>query len=279
MKRRLKVFASLVCLFVIGLPAFSQPSSRSSETVIMDTFDAANGQEYLYNGESLNWDWGVNASRFVADGFPLWNYYEGIPNSLKQLLKGNGAEHKVFGVRTSFNRKGDNWFEVYPTKDGEPFEIPFIGDVRTIDFWVWGANYNYSLEVLVRDATGRIHVLQCGYLTFKGWKNIIVNVPGRIQQHSHMRSGPENLTFVGFRVRTDAEEFVDDYVIFFDQMKYTTNSLAYIYDGYELKEIDFSDAQGGGNSQSGQKKSNKSGTKKSSSSSGDDVEYVGDDAK
>ena len=58
-----------------------------------------------------------------------------------------------------------------------------------------------------------------------------------------MRSGPENMRFVGFRIRTDAEEYVDDYVVFFDQIKYTTNSLAVIYDGYELKDVDFGDSE------------------------------------
>ena len=138
----------------------------------------------------------------------------------------------------------------------KPFEIPFIGDVSTIDFWVWGANYKYYLEVMVRDATGRVHVLQAGTLAFNGWKNIIINIPGWIQQHSHLRSGPENLTFVGFRVRTDAEEYVDDFVIFFDHMKYTSNSLSFIYDGYELNDVDFGEAS-------------KSSSSKSSTSVGD----------
>ena len=126
MSRGLKVFVGLACLFVIGLPAFSQPSSRSIETFIMDNFDEANGQNYLYNGNTLSWDWAVNSSRFVAEGYPLTGYYEGIPNSLRMLLKGSGENHQVFGVKTAFNRKGDNWFEVYPTKDGKAYEIPLL---------------------------------------------------------------------------------------------------------------------------------------------------------
>jgi len=50
------------------------------------------------------------------------------------------------------------------------------------------------------------------------------------------------MTFVGFRVRTDPEEFVDDFMIYFDQLKYTTNSLAEMFDGYELKDTDFGDS-------------------------------------
>jgi hypothetical protein len=105
-----------------------------------------------------------------------------------------------------------------------------------MDFWVWGANYNYKLEVLVRDADGRVHVLKAGSLHFQGWRNIVLNIPTWIRQHSYIRSGRPDMTFVGFRIRTDVTAAVDNYVIFFDQLKYTTNTLSNIYDGYELKD-------------------------------------------
>lgn len=242
MKRGLKVFSCLVCFFVIGSQVFAQPSSKSVETFVIDNFDTTGAQNYMSDGVSLSWDWSVNASRFISEGYPKTGYYEGIPNSLKILRRGNDTPAKVYGVKSKFNRKGDNWFEVYPTKDGKPFEVPFVGTVTQVDFWVWGANYKYNLELMVRDATGRVHVLQCGSLAFNGWRNVIVNIPGWIQQHSLLRSGPENMTFVGFRVRTNVEENVDNFVIFFDQIKYTTNSLSFIYDGYELKDVEFEDS-------------------------------------
>lgn len=241
MKKGLKVLISLGCLFVIGLPAFAQPSSRSVETFVLDNFDKPGEQNYAYKGKSLNWEWAVTSSRFVAEGYPKTGYYEGIPNSLKALRRGDEGESKVFGVKTAFNRKGDNWFEVYPTVDGNPYEIPFVGTVTQMDFWVWGANYNYYLEIMVRDANGTVHILPAGNLRFQGWRNLVVNVPGWMVQHSALRSGPESLTFVGYRIRSDAEEYVDNYVIFFDQIKYTSNSLSFIYDGYELKDADFDD--------------------------------------
>ncbi|MCI5606192.1 MAG: flagellar filament outer layer protein FlaA [Treponema sp.] len=247
MKRGLKVFVGLACLFVIGLPAFSQPSSKSVETFVLENFDSVGEQNYNVNGVSYNWDWAVNASRFVAEGYPKKGYYDGIPNSLKVLMKGRDVEPKVLGVKAAFNRKGDNYFEVYPTVDDKNFEIPFVGTVSQIDFWVWGANYNYFLEVLVRDANGSVHILQAGSLAFHGWKNIIINVPGWLQQQSKLRSGPENMTFVGFRIRSDAEEYVDDFVVFFDQIKYITNSLSVVYDGYELKDANFDDENEGAN--------------------------------
>ncbi|MCQ2577649.1 MAG: flagellar filament outer layer protein FlaA [Treponema sp.] len=241
MKKALKVFVCLAVLFGSSAAVFAQPSSKSVETFVIDNFDNAGNQDYAYEGKSLSWEWGVTASRFIAEGFPKTGYFDGIPNSLKQLRRSDAGDAKVFGVKTAFNRKGDNWFEVYPTNDGNPYEIPFVGTVGQIDFWVWGANYLYYLEVLVRDANGRVHVLPAGNLAFQGWRNVTVSIPGWMVQHSLLRSGSRSLTFVGFRIRTDAEEFVDDFVIYFDQIKYTTNSLAVIYDGYELRDADFGD--------------------------------------
>ena len=99
----------------------------------------------------------------------------------------------------------------------------------------------YFLDVLVRDADGRIHIIHAGNLAFDGWRNIIVDIPTYIRQHSRLRSGPEQMTFVAFRITTDPAEYVDDYVVYFDHFKYSTGALAYIFDGYELQKADFGD--------------------------------------
>ena len=198
-----------------------------------------------FNSEGENgWTWDVSASRYVADGYPKKGYFDGIPNSLKYLLKDGKDNQKVLGVQIAFKRKGDNWFEVYPVKDGKAYEIPFVGSVTQIDFWVWGAHYMYFLDVIVRDADGRVHVLPAGNLAFDGWRNVVVSVPGWIRQHSRSSSGRDAMSFIGFRIRTSPEEFVDSYTILFDQMKYVTRALANIFDGYELKEADFGNSEG-----------------------------------
>lgn len=226
-----KVFAVFISVLVFSLccaPVFSQPNGRSVETFIVDSFDV-----------EQEWTWETRTSRYVAEGYPKTGSFDAIPASLRVLRQEGDPDPKVFGMQIAFNRKGDNWFEVYPEKDGAPHELPLIGNVSQIDFWVWGANYRYFLDVLVRDAEGRVHTLPVGSLAFKGWRNIIVNIPTWLNQNSRLRSGSRNMTFIGFRVRTDPEEFVDDYMIYFDQLKYTTHSLETIYDGYELKDSVF----------------------------------------
>ncbi len=235
MKKGVVVFTSLALLLAFCVPVAAQPSSRAVETRVIETFDDAGENDFT---------WNIQTSAYIDkdNGYPKVNYFEAQPNSLK-VFKKEGDTPKVFGVQTSYLRKGENWFEVYPEKDGKPYEIPFVGTVTQIDFWIWGANYLYYIDLLVRDADGRVYTLPAGNLAFNGWKNVIVSIPSYIRQHSRLRSGPKAMTFVGFRVRTDPDEFVDNFNIFFDQLKYTTNTLSDIFDGYELKDIDF-----GGNS-------------------------------
>lgn len=245
MKKSVIALTSLALLFGLCAPVAAQPSSRAVETFIVDDFDNK-GEKNAYQimAGTEQWTWGIQTSRFIMkdDGFPKMGYVDGQPNSLKALNKDKEANPKVLGVKTSYARKGENWFEIYPEVDGKPYEIPFVGTCTQIDFWVWGANYLYYIDLLVRDADGRVHTLPAGNLAFNGWRNVVVTVPGYIRQHSRLRSGPTDMTFVGFRVRTDPDEYVDDFNIFFDQLKYTTNTLSNIFDGYELKDIDFGDS-------------------------------------
>lgn len=251
MKKGVISSVSLALFLLGGAAAFAQPSVRSVETIVIDSFDTDGAQNYQVPGKKAdspgkvyNWTWGTQASRFVAEGYPKQNFFDGIPNSLRPLRKDGDPDAKVLGVQVAFNRKGDNWFEVFPVGsetdengNAKALEIPFVGTVSHIDFWVWGANYRYYLEVMVRDADGRVHVLPAGNLVFQGWRNVVVNIPTYIRQHSRLRSGPETLAFVGFRIRSDMNEFVDDFQIFFDQLRYTTNTMSNIYDGYDLRQI------------------------------------------
>lgn len=244
MKKSVFAFVSFALLAAFCVPAVAQPSSRAVVTYVMDDFD---------NKGENEWTWGIQTSRFIdkENGFPKMTYFEGQPNPLKALNKDKQDTAKVLGVKTSYLRKGENWFEIYPEKDGKPYEIEFIGTVTQIDFWVWGANYLYFVDLLVRDAEGRVHTLPAGNLGFDGWRNLVIKVPGSIRQHSRLRSGPKNMTFIGFRIRTDPDEYVDDFNVFFDQLKYTTNALSNIFDGYELLDADFGDSGSSGSSSSG----------------------------
>jgi len=243
------VCVSLILAVCVCLPLSAQPNAKSVETILIDNFDVPANQDF---------SWGIQASKSVYvneeknEVYPRMGYFAGIPNSLQVYREEGDPEAQVLGVQIKFQRKGNNWFEIYPQKKDEsgemkPYEVPFKGIVNQIDFWVWGANYLYYLDILVRDANGRVHVLNAANLNFYGWKNVVVRVPSWIPQRSRLRSGPKTMNFVGFRIRTDPKEYVDDFTIYFDQLRYASNTLSNVYDGFKLQDTDFSNASGGTN--------------------------------
>ena len=230
MKKGVVILGSLILGLAFCVPAVAQPSSKAVETIVIDNFDT-----------DMEWSWAVQSSRFIAEGYPILKKFEGIPNSLIPYQKDSDPAAMVLGVKAKYDRKGDNWFEIFPVSNetGEAMEIPLLGQVSQIDLWAWGANYNYYLELLVRDADSVVHVIPAATLNYEGWKNIVVQIPTAIRQQSRLRSGPENLTFVGFRIRSAASEYVDDFVIYLDQFRYTTNTMNFVYDGFELRKPSF----------------------------------------
>ncbi|QTQ13720.1 flagellar filament protein FlaA [Treponema parvum] len=240
MKKGFSFFVPLALFFSFCLPVFSQHNEKSVETVLIDNFDTP---------DQMDWTWKIQASRFVADGYPIISNFKGMPNSLLPFVKEGDPEPRVLGAKVSFKRKGDNWFEIYPSKDDKPYEIPFRGNVSQLDFWVWGSNYLYFMDALVRDAEGSVHIIPAGNLLFYGWKNIVVKIAGSIRQSSSRHSIADNMYFVGFRFRADAAEHADDFSVFIDKFQYMAAGITHVYDGYNLKDADFGDKKSTGDGQ------------------------------
>ncbi len=251
MKKGLAFFVPLALILSFCAPAFSQQNEKSMETVLIDNFDT--------EGE-MEWTWKIQASRFIADGYPLISYFDGISNSLLPFVKEGEPAPKVLGGKVKYKRKGDNWFEIYPSKDDKPFEIPFRGNVSQLDFWVWGSDYLYFMDILVRDAEGSVHIIPAGNLKFYGWKNIILKIPGYLRQSSSYHSfGNNSMTFVGFRFRADSAEHADDFSVFIDKLQYTAAGITHVYDGYNLNSVDFGEKTDSGNASGTANAGNKTG--------------------
>ncbi len=230
----LVLMLSLFCLPVFGQKAINY------ESITVDNFDTP---------DEMDWTWNAQGSRFVTEGYPKLQYFEGMPNSLRWTQNDPEKTYRVLGMQTRFDRKGDNWIEIFPVsketgENGEPlpYEIPLVGNVSQVDMWVWGAGYLYYLELLVRDGDGRVHTLDFGPLNHSGWKNITVKVPGYIKQQSRLLSGPRNMTLVGMRIRSDPRENVDNFTVYFDQLKILTDTFVNVYDGFEFSASDFEEA-------------------------------------
>jgi hypothetical protein len=250
MKRGFYFGTSLVFVFLLVVPVFAQRNGAQqnygrTETVPIDDFDTAEGQDYI---------WTATASQFITEGYPRLQYFQadgtgafGIkePYALRTYLP-EREQKQILGVQVKYNRKTDNWFELYPlpaagqTIDGSPFYgVPLEGRVVQIDTWIWGSGFNYSLEAIIRDANGQIHVLPAGKLDFTGWKNVVIPIPASIKQNPKPRLGFENLYFVGFRVRTARSAPVANFTVYLDHLQYTTYKDSNFYDGFELMSVDF----------------------------------------
>ena len=229
--------SALALLAVLAFPVSAQDRPINYETYVVDTFDDAG---------DVDWTWIAAGSRFVTDGYPLIKYFDGMPSAMRLTQTDPDGEHKVLGVQFKFNRQGDNWVDIFPMMAGEdgedaPYEIPFRGIVSRIDMWVWGSNYMYQLEILLRDYHGRVHTLPMGWLNYEGWRNLAVNVPTSVPQVSRYLGEETSLKFVGFRIRTSPRERVDNYEVFIDQFRVLTDTYKASFDGYEFANSDFSD--------------------------------------
>jgi len=239
MKQGVVLTVFVLMFTIVCIPLAAQDSGVNYQTYMVETFDSPESSEITWNGVG---------SKFITEGYPVLKYFDGMPNALRVMQSDTEQQYKFLGVQFKFNRKGDNWVDIYPTKgSGEgdsaaaPYEIPLKGIVQRLDLWVWGAGYAYDLEILLRDCNGRIHTLPVATLNYYGWRNLAVTIPSNIQQRSRYLSQTKNMSFVAFRIRTQPTENVDDFYIFFDELKALTNTRLASYDGFELEKAQFAD--------------------------------------
>ncbi|KPJ84673.1 MAG: hypothetical protein AMS17_15905 [Spirochaetes bacterium DG_61] len=182
-----------------------------------------------FEDNDLNWQ--VDGSRFKAEDFPqIKTQIEAAPIALQSKFA-VGENKYVLGVRAAFTRKGYNRVWIYPEK-----ELVIPGYAKKIDMWVWGANYYYSLEVHLRDYRGVVHAVPLGSLHFMGWKNLSAEIPRYIPQHVRYLPLEKPLTLVRLVVWTEPIERVDDYFIYFDQLKVLTDMYRTRFDGDVLSD-------------------------------------------
>jgi hypothetical protein len=219
------------CIAVLSVQA--DDKTVSLESRVLESF----------NGDS-GFVWRADASKFTTknegDVYPKTAYVATWPAALHGNNR-EGADLKSLGVWGRFDRKGYNWIDVFPVaKDAAAnapgAEIPMPGRARMLDMWVWGSNFNYYMEAYVRDFKGVVHVVDVGELNFEGWKNLRINIPESIPQSRTTLPKRQGLTLVKFRIWTRPTEPVDNFQIYFDQVKILTDTFESQFDGDELAD-------------------------------------------
>ncbi len=143
----------------------------------------------------------------------------------------------------TFNRPGYNKVELYPLakKDDNWVKdpVPFVGKIQKVDMWIWGANFNYNVDMVLVDFRGTEHRLFVGNLKHIGWKNFIINIPQTIPQSIDYVPSLKTLALQKFIIWTEPTENVKGAYIYMDQIKYVTDVFAEIYDGYQLGDPNY----------------------------------------
>jgi hypothetical protein len=240
--------ARTLCLLLLAMAfggtaqLFADENTVNLESKIVQDFSKTESQ-----------NWFVMGSKFSTKGFPQLAWAPYAP----QALVGYGTDSKdmkSLGVAMLFDRQEYNWVDIIPgskSSDGKwtPAELPLPGRIKAIDVWMWSGNYDYYVEVFVRDYKGIVHTLGMGDLNFVGWRNMRVLVPDSVPQSRKYLPKRESLDLVKFRIWTKPTEKVviptndpratdmDRAVKFyFNNIKVLTDTYESLYDGDNLSQ-------------------------------------------
>ncbi len=238
--------ALFVCLMMLTIlfaaPVFADRSTEDLQSKIIERFDAPSSgtdanSKYDY---PQNHRWDVRGSKFITQGFPKFNWVNTRPEALP-LPEGSAVGS--LGVQASFDRVGYNFIEFTPVEDKDgpdgkpvPIGISLPGRVKNIDMWFWGSNYNYYVDIQLRDWRGMVHVLHLGDLTYKGWKNLKIDVPSFIPQDVKYVPNRKGLELVKIVLWTRPEEKVDGFFVYLDHIKVLTDMFENPFDGSNLAD-------------------------------------------
>jgi len=254
----------MACIAVLS--AFGDTQTPVFESKVLETFSDVDGVNNGVNDdgnrhESPHYEWRLVASKFatkimedpqdpeseVKEKFPKLTYAPAYPTA---YFRNQEEKPTSLGIWGRFDRRGYNWIDMYPvTADEEDTEevpneavpsnavpIPIPGRLQAIDMWVWGSNFKYDLEAYFRDYRGMIHVVKMGSINHTGWKNLRATIPASIPQTKVNLPNLAELEFVKFRLWTAPAERVDNFYVYFNQLKILTDMHETPFDGDELAD-------------------------------------------
>jgi hypothetical protein len=102
--------------------------------------------------------------------------------------------------------------------------------------WIWGANYDYNVEMVIMDYKGVEYRLPVGNIKHIGWKNFVTTIPPSIPQTATTLPTSKVFSLVKLVIWTTPNEKVVGAYVYFDQIKYLTDVSSGIYDGYKLSD-------------------------------------------
>ncbi|MCK4799113.1 MAG: hypothetical protein KAT05_17205 [Spirochaetes bacterium] len=198
---------------------------KRSWIVVPNKFGRENNEDKGKSLQKLSWVQAWPDAYFGKDGvFDDGNEKKEYKNSL--------------AVKMAFNRQGYNFVELYPVEEKEgkylKKQIPFKGRVEQIDMWIWGANYNYNVEIVIMDYRGIEYRLEVGNIKHIGWKNFNITIPNYIPQSAAHIPSLKQFSLIKIVIWTTPKEKVSGAYVYFDHIKYLSDIFETNYDGYNL---------------------------------------------
>lgn len=246
MKKSKIMLVLVVLVLVTSLPISADEITVRFESRVIESWDGQDATFFSDTGEPISWY--VRGSKFSAPDLPEIAYaMNEWPDDLFGTRPDNPESLGALGIHGAFERQGYNRIELIPgvnTADGFVAKaIPLPGRIQTLDFWVWGSNYEYFTEVHFRDYQGVSHVLfpfrnenlrDPGSIKFIGWKNMYITMPSHIKQAVSYKPELATLHLSKFVFTTHPDEIVSDFYIYLDHLKVLTDIHESFYDGSDL---------------------------------------------
>jgi hypothetical protein len=250
-----KIIRGLILSFVVTLlfvgNAFSAEQNKRTEnlqSLVLEDFELGQDGKAKRQWIAIPDRFGRKGNLESGDSLQQLSWINSWPEAYfgrdGKLTQGNDVkEYKTsLAVKIAFNRQGYNSVELFPleNKDGKLIKspIPFIGIVKQMDLWIWGANYNYYIEAVFKDYKGVEHRLPVGSIQHVGWKNFILPIPNYIPQSGTYVLGQYQFSLVKLIIWTTPEEKVNGTYVYIDHIKYLSDIFDSKYDGYELGKTD-----------------------------------------
>ena len=193
-----------------------------------------------FDDPATNSNWIVQGSKYHTEGYPQATLVKAWPESLYGKNTA-GKSLLSLGIHGKFDRKSYNSIEWIPAKKDDagklqPDAIPLPGKVRSLDLWVWGSNYNFTLDIYVRDFQGIDHILHMGSLMFAGWRDLSTTISGSIPQSRKYIPNYAGLELTKIVIWTAPDEKVDDFYVFIDEINEITDMFVQRFDGEDLAD-------------------------------------------
>jgi len=244
-----KIICLIIWACVMVSTAFGQYRNTNWSSRVLESFNGDDDAPYIWKTQSSRYistvrDGGGQAVQNDSgdtEKYPMLTFVDAYPRDAFRPAP-EGQALRSFGLNARFDRKGYNWIDLYPVladdPDEKPFEIPMPGRVRELDCWVWGSNLRYYIEVFIRDYRGVVHTLKLGDISYPGWRNLWITLPNSIPQERRILPSYAQLNFVKFRIWTLPTERVDNFYIYFKQLKILTDVFEGLFDGSDLADPD-----------------------------------------